>query len=185
MCHNITMQNIYNFPSRIYFKQGALCSMLTDVYPAKKTLLLIDEQTFHSNKYHKLRKTLIENNITNINLFITSHKKYNLSSIRELIDRVKLFNPELVIAFGNYLPIKLSKYIYRYLSNKNANFKQIIMPVNTKILSPVVNFLGNKQNKTNMSNLIFVIDYDYWDYTEPICPIDEFVDSIITSVKKL
>ena len=116
----------FKVPSKIYFKRGAVDLALTELQGKKRALIVTDRFLFNSGAVDTITKILDQINIDH-QVFFDVKPDPTLATIRQAMEIVTPYQPDVIIALGGGSPMDAAKIIWLLYEQPDTNFDDISM----------------------------------------------------------
>ncbi len=116
----------FKVPSKIYFKRGAVDLALKELKGKKRAFIVTDRFLFNSGTVDVITKTLDEIGIDH-QVFFDVKPDPTLATIRQAMEIVRPYEPDVIIALGGGSPMDAGKIIWLLYEQPETNFEDISM----------------------------------------------------------
>ena len=116
----------FKVPRHIYFKRGAVDLALRELKGKKRAFIVTDRYLFNSGTVSVITKVLEEINI-DYQIFFDVKPDPTLATIKQAMDIVNSYQPDVIIALGGGSPIDAAKIIWLKYEQPHTNFEDISM----------------------------------------------------------
>ena len=116
----------FKVPSKVYFKRGAIDLALRELEGKKRAFIVTDRFLFNSGAVAKITNVLDEIGIE-YQVFFDVKPDPTLSTIKQAMDIVKPYEPDVIIALGGGSPMDAAKIIWLMYEQPETNFEDISM----------------------------------------------------------
>ncbi|MDR0617636.1 MAG: bifunctional acetaldehyde-CoA/alcohol dehydrogenase [Endomicrobium sp.] len=116
----------FRVPPKIYFKRGATELALRELSGKKRAFIVTDRFLFDSGAVYNITKVLEETNV-DYQIFFDVKPDPTLSTINEALVMIKVYQPDVIIAFGGGSPIDAAKIMWLMYENPYTDFQDIAM----------------------------------------------------------
>lgn len=111
----------YKIPNKIYFKRGSLEFAIKELKDKKKAYIITDKPLFDIGVTNQLTKVLISNQ-TEYEIFYDVQPDPSFDDISKGVERIRQFQPDLIIAIGGGSPMDAAKIIWLMYENPEVEF---------------------------------------------------------------
>jgi acetaldehyde dehydrogenase/alcohol dehydrogenase len=116
----------FRVPSQVYFKPGCLSESLNELEGRKKAFLVTDRPLYDLGYSDKVTKHL-ESMGMEIEIFADVKPDPDISTIQKGLERLKDFNPDVVLALGGGSPIDAAKIMWLLYEHPEVRFDRLSM----------------------------------------------------------
>ena len=116
----------FKVPPKVYFKRGAVDLALRVLQGKKRAFIVTDRYLFNSGAINHITKVLDEIDI-DYQIFFDVKPDPTLSTIKQAMDIVKPYEPDVIIALGGGSPMDAAKIIWLMYEQPETNFEDISM----------------------------------------------------------
>jgi len=116
----------FKVPSKIYFKRGAVDLALQELQGKKRAFIVTDRFLFNAGVVDTIIKKLDELHIDH-QVFFEVNPDPTLSTIRQALEIVTPYEPDVIIALGGGSPMDAAKIIWLLYEQPQTNFDDISM----------------------------------------------------------
>ena len=116
----------FRVPSKVYFKRGAVDLALRELKGKKRAFIVTDRFLFNSGAVDNIVKVLDEIDIDH-QIFFDIKPDPTLSTIRQAMEIVKPYEPDVIIALGGGSPMDAAKIIWLMYEQPDTDFEDISM----------------------------------------------------------
>ena len=116
----------FKVPRHIYFKRGAVDLALRELKGKKRAFIVTDRYLFNSGTVGVITKVLEEIDI-DYQIFFDVKPDPTLATIKQAMDIVNSYGPDVIIALGGGSPIDAAKIIWLKYEQPDINFEDISM----------------------------------------------------------
>ena len=116
----------FKVPPKIYFKRGSVDLALRELKGKKRAFIITDRFLFNSNTVYKVTNVLDEIGV-DFQIFFDVRPDPTLSTIRDALNVVRPYEPDVIIALGGGSPIDAAKIVWLMYENPDTNFEDISM----------------------------------------------------------
>lgn len=116
----------FKVPRNIYFKRGAVDLALRELKGKKRAFIVTDRYLFNSGTVDVITKVLEEIHI-DYQIFFDVKPDPTLSTIKQAMDIVTPYEPDVIIALGGGSPMDAAKIIWLKYEQPDTNFEDISM----------------------------------------------------------
>jgi len=116
----------FKVPSKIYFKRGATDLALKELKGKKRAFIVTDRFLFNSGAVDTITKTLDEIGIDH-QVFFDVKPDPTIATIKQAMEIVKPYEPDVIIALGGGSPMDAGKIIWLLYEQPDTNFEDISM----------------------------------------------------------
>ena len=116
----------FKVPPKIYFKRGAVDLALRELKGRKKAFIVTDRFLFNSGAVDNITKVLDEEGIDH-QIFFDVKPDPTLATIRQAMEIVKPYEPDVIIALGGGSPMDAAKIIWLMYEQPDTVFEDISM----------------------------------------------------------
>ena len=116
----------FKVPPKVYFKRGSTDLALRELEGKKRAFIVTDRFLFNSGAVDNIVKVLNEIDI-DYQIFFDVKPDPTLSTIKQAMDIVKPYEPDVIIALGGGSPMDAAKIIWLMYEQPDTNFEDISM----------------------------------------------------------
>jgi len=116
----------FKVPPKVYFKRGAIDLALKELKGKKRAFIVTDRFLFNSGAVDTITKTLDEIGIDH-QVFFDVKPDPTLATIKQAMEIVKPYEPDVIIALGGGSPMDAGKIIWLLYEQPDTNFEDISM----------------------------------------------------------
>ncbi|MDR0724226.1 MAG: bifunctional acetaldehyde-CoA/alcohol dehydrogenase [Endomicrobium sp.] len=116
----------FRVPPKIYFKRGATDLALRELVGKKRAFIVTDRFLFDSGAIYNITRVLEDINI-DYQIFFDVKPEPTLSTIDEALIMMKVYKPDVIIAFGGGSPIDAAKIMWLMYEYPETDFQNIAM----------------------------------------------------------
>ena len=116
----------FRVPSQIYFKPGCLSLSLRELEGRKRAFVVTDRPIYDLGYADKVTSHL-EDMGMDIEIFYDVKPDPDISTVHKGLERMKEFNPDLVIALGGGSPIDAAKIMWLLYEHPEVRFDKLAM----------------------------------------------------------
>lgn len=116
----------FKVPRKIYFKRGAVDLALRVLKGKKRAFIVTDRYLFNSGAVSAVTNVLEELDI-DYQIFFDVKPDPTLSTVKQAMDIVNPYEPDLIIALGGGSPMDVAKVIWLKYEQPETNFEDISM----------------------------------------------------------
>lgn len=116
----------FRVPSQVYFKPGCLSLSLRELEGRKKAFLVTDRPIYDLGYAEKVTRHL-EDMGMEIEIFSDVKPDPDISTVHKGLERMKDFNPDVVIALGGGSPIDAAKIMWLLYEHPEVRFDRLSM----------------------------------------------------------
>ena len=116
----------FKVPPRVYFKRGATDLALKELKGKKRAFIVTDRFLFNSGVVDTITKTLDEIGIDH-QVFFDVKPDPTIATIKQAMEIVKPYAPDVIIALGGGSPMDAGKIIWLLYEQPDTNFADISM----------------------------------------------------------
>ena len=116
----------FKVPPKVYFKAGCLPHALRELKGRKKAFIITDKSLFDLGYTRPVTDVLEEVGIS-FQIFSDVHPDPDLSTIRQALDLVDSFQPDVIIALGGGSPIDAAKIVWLMYEHPELEFEDMAM----------------------------------------------------------
>ena len=116
----------FKVPSKVYFKRGATDLALRELAGKKRAFIVTDRFLFNSGAVDSITKVLDEIGIDH-EIFFDVKPDPTLSTIRQAMDIIKPYEPDVFIALGGGSPMDAAKIMWLMYEQPDTDFSDISM----------------------------------------------------------
>ncbi|MBR6162289.1 iron-containing alcohol dehydrogenase, partial [bacterium] len=116
----------FKVPSKVYFKRGATDLALRELAGKKRAFIVTDTYLFNSGAVDKITKVLHEIDIE-YQIFFDVKPDPTIATIKQAMEIVKPYEPDVIIALGGGSPMDAGKIIWLLYEQPDTNFADISM----------------------------------------------------------
>jgi acetaldehyde dehydrogenase/alcohol dehydrogenase len=116
----------FRIPPKIYFKRGVTNLALRELQGKKRAFIVTDRFLFNSSVIYNITKVLEEINI-DYQTFFDVKPDPTVSTINKALSLIRIYEPDVIIAFGGGSPIDAAKIIWLMYEHPETDFKNIVM----------------------------------------------------------
>ena len=116
----------FKVPRKIYFKRGAVDLALRVLKGKKRAFIVTDRFLFNSGAVSAVTNVLEELDI-DYQIFFDVKPDPTLSTVKQAMDIVNPYEPDLIIALGGGSPMDVAKVIWLKYEQPETNFEDIAM----------------------------------------------------------
>ncbi|ACC98327.1 Iron-containing alcohol dehydrogenase [Elusimicrobium minutum Pei191] len=116
----------FRVPEKIYFKAGATTLALEELKGRKRAFIITDKTMEQLGTVKNVAKVLAEAGIQ-VRIFSDVKPDPDLSNVREALELVNLFQPDILIGFGGGSPMDAAKIIWLMYEHPEVKFEDIAL----------------------------------------------------------
>lgn len=116
----------FRIPPKVYFKRGSVDLALRELKGKKRAFIITDRYLFNSGTVYNVTNVLEEINV-DFQIFFDVKPDPTLSTIRDALNVVRPYEPDVLIALGGGSPIDAAKIIWLMYEHPETNFEDISM----------------------------------------------------------
>ncbi|MBO5948433.1 bifunctional acetaldehyde-CoA/alcohol dehydrogenase [bacterium] len=116
----------FKVPPKVYFKRGAVDLALRELEGKKRAFIVTDRFLFNSGAVNAITSVLDDIGIDH-QIFFDVKPDPTLSTIRQAMEIVKPYEPDIIIALGGGSPMDAAKIIWLMYEQPNTVFEDISM----------------------------------------------------------
>ena len=116
----------FKVPPKVYFKRGSVDLALRELQGKKRAFIVTDRFLFNSGAVDTITKTLDEMGIDH-EVFFDVKPDPTISTIKQAMEIVKPYEPDVIIALGGGSPMDAGKIIWLLYEQPDTNFSDISM----------------------------------------------------------
>ena len=116
----------FKVPPKVYFKRGATDLALKELRGKKRAFIVTDRFLFNSGAVDTITKTLDEIGIDH-QVFFDVKPDPTIATIKQAMEIVKPYEPDVIIALGGGSPMDAGKIIWLLYEQPDTNFADISM----------------------------------------------------------
>jgi acetaldehyde dehydrogenase/alcohol dehydrogenase len=116
----------FRVPSKVYFKAGALPVALAELRGRKRAFVVTDKPLFQMGFADKVTDLLEELGLET-QVFFEVQPDPDLTTIYRGVERLREFNPDVIIAIGGGSPIDAAKIMWLLYEQPEAKFEDLAM----------------------------------------------------------
>ena len=116
----------FKVPPKVYFKRGAIDLALKELQGKKRAFIVTDRFLFNSGAVDTITKTLDEIGIDH-QVFFDVKPDPTLATIKQAMEIVRPYEPDVIIALGGGSPMDAGKIIWLLYEQPDTNFEDISM----------------------------------------------------------
>ncbi|MBR6301286.1 bifunctional acetaldehyde-CoA/alcohol dehydrogenase [bacterium] len=116
----------FKVPPKVYFKRGATDLALRELQGKKRAFIVTDRFLFNSGAVDTITKTLDEIGIDH-QVFFDVKPDPTIATIKQAMEIVKPYEPDVIIALGGGSPMDAGKIIWLLYEQPDTNFADISM----------------------------------------------------------
>lgn len=116
----------FKVPPKIYFKRGSVDLALRELKGKKRAFIVTDRYLFNSGAVDVITKILEEIGIDH-QMFFDVKPDPTIATIKQAMDIVKPYEPDVIIALGGGSPMDAAKIIWLMYEEPNIKFADISM----------------------------------------------------------
>ena len=116
----------FKVPPKVYFKRGAVDLALRELQGKKRAFIVTDRFLFNSGAVDTITKTLDEIDIDH-QVFFDVKPDPTIATIKQAMEIVKPYEPDVIIALGGGSPMDAGKIIWLLYEQPDTNFADISM----------------------------------------------------------
>ncbi|MDR3071037.1 MAG: bifunctional acetaldehyde-CoA/alcohol dehydrogenase [Endomicrobium sp.] len=116
----------FKIPAKIYFKRGATDLALRELEGKKRAFIVTDRFLFNSGAIYNITKVLECINI-DYQIFFDVEPDPTVSTIKEALNMLRTYEPDVIIAFGGGSPIDAAKIMWLMYEYPETDFADISM----------------------------------------------------------
>ena len=116
----------FKVPPKVYFKRGATDLALRELKGKKRAFIVTDRFLFNSGAVENITRILDEIGIDH-QVFFDVKPDPTLATIRQAMEIVKPYEPDVIIALGGGSPMDAGKIIWLLYEQPDTNFEDISM----------------------------------------------------------
>ena len=116
----------FKVPPKVYFKRGAVDLALRELEGKKRAFIVTDRFLFNSGAVNAITSVLDDIGIDH-QIFFDVKPGPTLSTIRQAMEIVKPYEPDIIIALGGGSPMDAAKIIWLMYEQPNTVFEDISM----------------------------------------------------------
>ncbi len=116
----------FKIPPKVYFKRGAVDLALRVLQGKKRAFIVTDRYLFNSGAINHVTRVLDEIDI-DYQIFFDVKPDPTLSTIKQAMDIVKPYEPDVIIALGGGSPMDAAKIVWLMYEQPETDFEDISM----------------------------------------------------------
>ena len=116
----------FKVPPKVYFKRGCLDLALRELKGKKRAFIVTDRFLFNSGAVDNITKVLDEIGIDH-QVFFDVKPDPTISTIKQAMEIVKPYEPDVIIALGGGSPMDAAKIVWLLYEQPDTNFEDISM----------------------------------------------------------
>lgn len=116
----------FRVPSKIYFKRGAVDLALRELQGKKRAFIVTDRYLFNSGAIYNITKILEQIHV-DYQLFFDVQPDPTLSTIKDALNIIRPYEPDVIIAFGGGSPMDAGKIMWLMYEQPETSFEDIAM----------------------------------------------------------
>ncbi|MDO4629580.1 MAG: bifunctional acetaldehyde-CoA/alcohol dehydrogenase [Planctomycetia bacterium] len=116
----------FQTPQKIYFKSGCLPLALQDLRGSKRAFVVTDKPLYELGICDMVTREL-EKNGMEFQVFADVKPDPDLSTIREGLNRIKLFQPDILVAVGGGSPMDAAKIMWLMYEHQEIEFEDLAL----------------------------------------------------------
>ncbi|MCL2888429.1 MAG: bifunctional acetaldehyde-CoA/alcohol dehydrogenase [Elusimicrobia bacterium] len=116
----------FRVPPKIYFKQGATTLALEELKGKKRAFIVTDKTMETLGQVQKV-SNILENTGISVRVFSDVKPDPDMANVREALELVNLFQPDILIGFGGGSPMDAAKIIWLMYEHPGIKFEDIAL----------------------------------------------------------
>jgi len=116
----------FRVPPKIYFKQGATTLALEELKGKKRAFIITDKTMEQLGQVQKVTDILEKTGIS-VRVFSDVKPDPDMPNVREALEMVNLFQPDILIGFGGGSPMDAAKIIWLMYERPDIKFEDVAL----------------------------------------------------------